>query len=152
MARGCGRWRFVLTWPTQRHRTSIGSQPQALERSRAVHRRQAVKMGLLDTRTPQTSKKPIAMDGLQALCAIWSGKRGSNSRPIPWQGIALPTELFPHMHQRKTHRGDGLINSGGWGTIEYCLETVAAQQNRKISNRVTPSVTPNLTVVARFDS
>src|SRR5450830_689255 len=30
----------------------------------------------------------------------WSGKRGSNSRPQPWQGCALPTELFPH--QRKT--------------------------------------------------
>jgi hypothetical protein len=29
-------------------------------------------------------------------CFIWSGKRVSNSRPIPWQGIALPTELFPH--------------------------------------------------------
>ena len=27
---------------------------------------------------------------------IWSGKRGSNSRPRPWQGRALPTELFPH--------------------------------------------------------
>jgi len=26
----------------------------------------------------------------------WSGIRGSNSRPIPWQGIALPTELIPH--------------------------------------------------------
>ena len=26
----------------------------------------------------------------------WSGKSGSNRRPIPWQGIALPTELFPH--------------------------------------------------------
>ncbi len=26
----------------------------------------------------------------------WSGKRGSNSRPQPWQGCALPTELFPH--------------------------------------------------------
>ena len=26
----------------------------------------------------------------------WSGKRGSNSRPRPWQGRALPTELFPH--------------------------------------------------------
>ena len=25
-----------------------------------------------------------------------SGKRGSNSRPRPWQGRALPTELFPH--------------------------------------------------------
>ena len=26
-----------------------------------------------------------------------SGKRGSNSRPQPWQGCALPTELFPHL-------------------------------------------------------
>ena len=28
---------------------------------------------------------------------IWSGKRGSNPRPLPWQGSALSTELFPHM-------------------------------------------------------
>ena len=27
----------------------------------------------------------------------WSGKRVSNSRPQPWQGCALPTELFPHL-------------------------------------------------------
>ena len=27
----------------------------------------------------------------------WSGKRGSNSRPRPWQGRALPTELFPRL-------------------------------------------------------
>ena len=26
---------------------------------------------------------------------FWSGKGGSNSRPQPWQGCALPTELFP---------------------------------------------------------
>ena len=26
-----------------------------------------------------------------------SGKRGSNSRPQPWQGCALPTELFPRL-------------------------------------------------------
>src|ERR1041384_6349675 len=25
----------------------------------------------------------------------WSGKRVSNPRPQPWQGCALPTELFP---------------------------------------------------------
>jgi hypothetical protein len=31
-----------------------------------------------------------------SLDAIWSGKRDSNSRPQPWQGCALPTELFPH--------------------------------------------------------
>ena len=34
---------------------------------------------------------------------IWSGKRDSNSRPRPWQGRALPTELFP---QRKRHFRD----------------------------------------------
>ena len=28
---------------------------------------------------------------------MMSGKRDSNSRPQPWQGCALPTELFPHI-------------------------------------------------------
>lgn len=36
----------------------------------------------------------------------WSGIRGSNSRPIPWQGIALPTELIP----RIGHQSDLLIS------------------------------------------
>ena len=26
----------------------------------------------------------------------WSGRRGSNSRHLPWQGNALPAELLPH--------------------------------------------------------
>ncbi len=29
----------------------------------------------------------------------WSGKRDSNSRPPPWQGGALPTELFPLLNR-----------------------------------------------------
>ena len=29
-------------------------------------------------------------------CSIWSGRRGSNSLPPPWQGGALPDELRPH--------------------------------------------------------
>ena len=29
--------------------------------------------------------------------ADWSGLRGSNSLPPPWQGGALPDELRPHM-------------------------------------------------------
>ena len=28
---------------------------------------------------------------------IWSGKRDSNPRHQPWQGCALPTELFPRL-------------------------------------------------------
>ena len=31
-----------------------------------------------------------------------SGKRDSNSRPQPWQGCALPTELFPQMKVLKS--------------------------------------------------
>ena len=32
-----------------------------------------------------------------------SGKRDSNSRPRPWQGRALPTELLPHKSFCKKH-------------------------------------------------
>gem|GEM_PF-5042819 len=43
-----------------------------------------------ERRRRKAKKSPKA---LFAMC--WSGKTGSNRRPIPWQGIALPTELFP---------------------------------------------------------
>ena len=39
--------------------------------------------------SPYTKKGP----GISG--TLLSGKRGSNSRPRPWQGRALPTELFP---------------------------------------------------------
>ncbi len=44
------------------------------------------------------NKKP---QHLSILRFFLSGKRDSNSRPRPWQGRALPTELFP----RGTRRG-----------------------------------------------
>jgi hypothetical protein len=37
-------------------------------------------------------KKPVL---LLVISLIWSGKRGSNSRPTRWQRVALPAELFP---------------------------------------------------------
>lgn len=37
-------------------------------------------------------RKPAASFSLE----FWSGRRVSNSRPQPWQGCALPTELLPH--------------------------------------------------------
>ena len=33
----------------------------------------------------------------------WSGKRGSNPRPLPWQGSALSTELFPQNIAKTVH-------------------------------------------------
>ena len=48
--------------------------------------------------THRARGRPFDEKGKHALpfCGIWSGKRVSNSRPQPWQGCALPTELFPH--------------------------------------------------------
>ena len=43
------------------------------------------------------ARLPIPPPGQQlVLFRMLSGKRDSNSRPQPWQGCALPTELFPH--------------------------------------------------------
>ena len=42
---------------------------------------------------------------LQAFIEMWSGKRDSNSRPQPWQGCALPTELFPRCVALSLKRG-----------------------------------------------
>src|SRR3546814_11189486 len=41
---------------------------------------------------------------LPGFCQIWSGKRDSNSRPRPWQGRALPTELFPRRKRNSTFK------------------------------------------------
>ena len=44
-----------------------------------------------------TSKNYFAKKSRKQSCSLpWSGKRDSNSRPRPWQGRALPTELLPH--------------------------------------------------------
>ena len=49
----------------------------------------------LSTLAPDTSASTIPPPGHSFRKK--SGKRGSNSRPRPWQGRALPTELFPHL-------------------------------------------------------
>ena len=42
---------------------------------------------------------PFWLEDVGTSSDVWSGKRGSNSRPQPWQGCALPTELFPHLSE-----------------------------------------------------
>ena len=41
---------------------------------------------------------------------VWSGKRDSNSRPQPWQGCALPAELFPRERLRIMGNGAFCVN------------------------------------------
>ena len=54
-----------------------------------IARRTRVALGKL-LPTVQNEKRQ-----LEAVFFVLSGKRDSNSRPQPWQGCALPTELFP---------------------------------------------------------
>ncbi len=55
-----------------------------------------IELARLSTLAPETSASTIPPRGLVLITFMWSGKRDSNSRPQPWQGCALPTELFPH--------------------------------------------------------
>ena len=43
-------------------------------------------------RAPIKTKKHLEL----TRCFTWSGLRGSNPPPPPWQGGALPNELNPH--------------------------------------------------------
>ena len=55
-----------------------------------------IELARLSTLAPETSASTIPPREHQF--TVLSGKRDSNSRPQPWQGCALPTELFPHIH------------------------------------------------------
>ena len=57
----------------------------------------------LSTLAPETSASTIPPPGQKMFLNILSGKRDSNSRPRPWQGRALPTELLPHKSFCKEH-------------------------------------------------
>ena len=53
-----------------------------------------------------TADRPLTSScRLARLCsAVQSGKRDSNPRPQPWQGCALPTELFPQADEDSSVR------------------------------------------------
>ena len=44
-----------------------------------------------------------AISGADISAPIWSGRRGSNSLPPPWQGGALPDELRPHIRKNRSN-------------------------------------------------
>ena len=46
----------------------------------------------------KVARLPIPPSGHVAGRTAWSEKRDSNPRPRPWQGRALPTELFSHFN------------------------------------------------------
>ena len=59
------------------------------------HKKRGLSLFFEDEMTNRAQKKAPLIEW-RFFC-IWSGKRDSNSRPRPWQGRALPTELFPRL-------------------------------------------------------
>ena len=59
--------------------------------------------GVLRSQVPSPLMRRHTKRGknLSASSLFWSGKRDSDPRPQPWQGCALPTELFPHASRRR---------------------------------------------------
>src|SRR6201996_9813775 len=61
---------------------------------------------------------------------IWSGKRDSNSRPQPWQGCALPTELFPQIPGGAIQSRTGLD-----GFAIRCITALLSRRGTAPANR-----------------
>ena len=72
-------------------------------------------------RSPQTKKRRSS----ERRNKDWSGQRGSNPRPPPWQGGALPTEPCPRIWRREQ------IRTGGEGFAGPCLTTWPSRHYQK---------------------
>ena len=57
-----------------------------------------------------------------------SGKRDLNSRPQPWQGCALPTELFPHC----PYCHSGLQSYANIPTFQIFLEKFSSSMQHSV--------------------
>ena len=62
---------------------------------------------------------------------IWSGRRVSNSRPIPWQGIALPTELLPQIADANYNCEQTHVN--GFATIFRAMPSAGSRPSTRAS-------------------
>ncbi len=73
--------------------TPLVTSIRSLRRSRTLRRQ-------IQTRTKTPPRRSVSLE---------SGReRDSNSRPQPWQGCALPTELFPLGRRNSTYSKDGV--------------------------------------------
>ena len=95
-------WLDALIWSGRRGSTRCrvpgkagafpGQAPPGLKKS-GLHPDFAVEV----SSSRERNKKKRLTNWLDAL--VWSGRRGSNSLPPPWQGGALPDELLPRQRR-----------------------------------------------------
>jgi hypothetical protein len=63
----------------------------------------------------------------QSRCLPMSGRRGSNSRPIAWKAIALPTELLPLLIQQTIKSAVYL-----WGEQDSNLRSITTTELQSV--------------------
>ena len=77
----------------------------------------------------------------------WSGRRGSNSLPPPWQGGALPDELRPHInnpglpchHRALTPDDEQVGDESPPDAIWWCLRSESNQRHADFQSAALPS-------------
>ena len=65
----------------------------------------------------------------------WSGWRGSNSLPPPWQGGALPDELHPHLDSRL----EAICEPLSWTQTKWCLRSESNQRHVDFQSTALPT-------------
>ena len=85
------------------------------------------------------TKKPSSLQYALMMASCWSGRRGSNSLPPPWQGGALPDELRPHNGASDRNRTN---DTGIFSPLLYRLSY------RGISGAIIPA--PSRAILANF--
>ncbi len=80
--------RRLTAWLCRLRSAQVCSLPAVMSTARGVIRRGPADRG----KEPLGNEKGRTVGSSPS---IWSGRRDSNSRHLPWQGSALPTELHP---------------------------------------------------------
>ena len=89
----------VSFWPPLERKTGLALALRASDFPRIVANTPGPWKGRIEVAGDGSASQNTKQQGepLRFSLLLWSGKRDSDPRPQPWQGCALPTELFPHM-------------------------------------------------------
>ena len=101
------------------------------------------------TRVAESRNHPNKKPRARARGFQWSGKRDSNSRPRPWQGRALPTELFPRnscFSPIPENGGLGRNRTGVHGFAGRCMTTLPPGRGGASTTSVAPMPLKRLAV------
>ena len=91
---------FILSLPYPHPQNSTKNRPAKKQGVTGAGQRGRTSISFQEEKYSGNWNKPAKnMKSLLIVRTFWSGLRGSNSLPPPWQGGALPDELNPHTVQ-----------------------------------------------------